>query len=577
MAKAAALAWLTLWLIVGSPASGYGQVGGAGYALRFHGNGVNDIDRVKVLIHDLSTTTAGPPANVGATDFTLELWLRATVAENPASAVQCGANNNWIYGNIVVDRDRYNQSRSFGLSIAGGVVAFGVRGSGTGSLTICGATNVLDGQWHHIAVQRRRADGWLWLYVDGRLETQADGPDGDVSYPADGVPGNFCGGPCVNDLYLVFGAEKHDAGPQFPSFSGWLDEIRLSNVLRYPVDFTRPSAPFVTDLNTVALYHLDEGIGDLITDSSGAPGGPSNGVRRYGGTPPGPEWQPSDAPLGSAPTTTVDFDNPAPPGSSGSFLNGVFQGIDFGTGQWRWESAYDVDPTNHIVLNSLSGTSRSFQFSPGPRVLTSMRVFATGVGIVTLSDNLGQTLTRTVTTGSMQLVTTGWTLPSSVVTVAFTSGSSLGIDDITYRGGGGGGTPGPGQAATIDFDNPAPPGASGSLLNGVFQGIDFGTGQWRWESAYDVDPTNHIYFDSSSGTSRSFQFSPGPRVLTSMRVFATSAGTLTLSDDLGQTVTRSVATGSMQLVTAGWAQPSTVITVTFTSGWNLGIDDITYQ
>jgi len=35
MGKAVVLAWLTLWLIVGSPASGYGQAGDAGYALRF--------------------------------------------------------------------------------------------------------------------------------------------------------------------------------------------------------------------------------------------------------------------------------------------------------------------------------------------------------------------------------------------------------------------------------------------------------------------------------------------------------------------------------------------------------------
>ena len=133
------------------------------------------------------------------------------------------------------------------------------------------------------------------------------------------------------------------------------------------------------------------------------------------------------------------------------------------------------------------------------------------------------------------------------------------------------------QTTTMDFDNPAPPGASGSLLNGVFQGIDFGTGQWRWESAYNVDPTNHIFFDSASGTSRSFQFSPGPRVLTSMRVFTSGAGTLTLSDDLGQTITRTVATGAMQVITTGWAQASTIVTVSFTSGWNLGLDDITYS
>jgi hypothetical protein len=573
MAKAVMLASLTVWLIVGSPATGYGQA--AGYALRFHGNGAQDIDRVKIQIDDPATTAPGPPADVGATDFTLEFWLKATVVENPASAVQCGANDNWIYGNVVVDRDRFDQGRAFGLSIAGGVVVFGVRGDGTGSRTICGATSVLDGQWHHIAVQRRRADGWLWLYVDGRLEAQANGPNGDVSYPDDGVPGNFCGGPCVNDPYLVFGAEKHDAGPQFPSFAGWLDEIRLSNVLRYPVDFTRPSAPFATDLNTVALYHFDEGSGDVIIDSSGAPGGPSNGVRRFGGTPPGPEWVLSDAPLGIGQTTTVDFDNPPPPGSSGSLLNGVFQGVDFGTGEWRWESAYNVDPTNHIYFDSPSGTSRSFQFSAGPRVLAGMRVFAISGGILTLSDNLGQTVSRTVTMGSMQLITTGWAQPSTVITVDFTSGSNLGIDDITYSSDGA--TRGRAQPTTVDFDNPAPPGSSGGFLNGMFQGVDFGTGEWRWESAYDVDPTNHIYFDSSSGTSRSFQFSPGPRVLTSMRVFTSGEGILTLSDDLGQTVTRSVATGSMQVIPTGWAQPSTVITVTFTSGWNLGIDDITYQ
>ncbi len=51
------------------------------------------------------------------------------------------------------------------------------------------------------------------------------------------------------------------------------------------------------DANTVGLYHFDEGNGDLITDTSGAPGGPSNGQRRYGGSPPGPAWVLSDAPL----------------------------------------------------------------------------------------------------------------------------------------------------------------------------------------------------------------------------------------------------------------------------------------
>ncbi len=263
----------------------------AASSLRFHGNGAGDIDRVKIRVDDPATSLPGPPADVGATDFTIEFWMKAGAAENTAAAVGCGDNIAWIYGNIVMDRDRFNQDRKFGLSVAGGVLVFGVSGDGTGDRTLCGTTTVLDGRWHHVAVQRRRSDGWMWLFVDGRREADEDGPDGDVSYPDDGVPGDYCGGPCLNsDPFLVFGAEKHDAGSAFPSYGGWLDEIRLSDVLRYSSDFTPGAVPFVPDANTVALYHLDEGAGDLVGDSSGAAGGPSDGERRFGGSPAGPEW-----------------------------------------------------------------------------------------------------------------------------------------------------------------------------------------------------------------------------------------------------------------------------------------------
>ena len=129
------------------------------------------------------------------------------------------------------------------------------------------------------------------------------------------------------------------------------------------------------------------------------------------------------------------------------------------------------------------------------------------------------------------------------------------------------------QTTTVDFDNPPPPGR----INGVFQGLDFGTGQWQWSGAYDVNPSNHIYFADSTGTSRSFQFSPGPRVLNGMRVYATTPGTLTLSDDAGQTFTQAVTTGSLQAVATGWTRPATTVTVSFTNEWDLGVDDITYS
>jgi glucose/arabinose dehydrogenase len=250
----------------------------AGHSLLFDGTGSGNVDRVRIRVDDPSTSLPGPRLDVGAADFTIELWVKGTLAGNAAPAIACGANSNWINGNVVLDRDRYNQDRKFGLSFGNGRAAFGVSGSGTGDRTICGTSNVLDGQWHHVAVQRRRSDGWLWLYVDGNLEAQADGPDGDVSYPDNGVPGNFCGGPCVNDPFLVIGAEKHDAGPAYPSFKGHVDELRISTMLRYPsANFPRPVAPFVADSATAALYHFDEGRGarlfDVVPKATGATDG----------------------------------------------------------------------------------------------------------------------------------------------------------------------------------------------------------------------------------------------------------------------------------------------------------------
>ncbi len=278
-----------------SSSSGVAEGGGSpsGYSLRFYGNGVGDIDRVKIPIDaPPPDASPGPPADVGAEDFTLEFWMLSLPSDNLAGAVTCGDNLAWINGNIIFDRDRYNQDRKFGVSLAGGHLVFGVSGDGTGDHTICGAADVTDGAWHHVAVQRRRADGRMWLFVDGVLEREEDGPDGDVSYPDDGVPGDFCGGPCTNsDPFLVIAAEKHDAGPAYPSFAGFIDEVRLSRALRYTVDFPRPVAPFSPDAETVALYHFDDP-GLVATDSSGAPGGPSHGSLEVGGNPEGPQWDP---------------------------------------------------------------------------------------------------------------------------------------------------------------------------------------------------------------------------------------------------------------------------------------------
>ncbi len=50
--------------------------------------------------------------------------------------------------------------------------------------------------------------------------------------------------------------------------AGTLDEVRISNIVRYDAEFT-PAHDHQTDKHTLALYHFDEGQGDVLKDSSG--------------------------------------------------------------------------------------------------------------------------------------------------------------------------------------------------------------------------------------------------------------------------------------------------------------------
>ncbi len=270
-----------------------------GFSLRFYGNGYGDLDRVKIPIDP------PVPADVGATDFTLDWWMKVLPGENGSTTCSPGGNG-WFFGNTIFDRDIYGDGDNgdFGVSLAGGRIAFGV-GKGSESETICSTTDLADAQWHHVAVVRNTS-GQMKLFVDGSLEGSGTGPVGEITY-RDGRSTNW-----PNDPFLVVGAEKNDLDNSlYPSYSGWLDEIRLSNVDRYESEFSLPSARFVPDANTNALYHLNEGFGNHIDDSSGAAGGPSDGARSYGGVLNGPEWT-EDTFWYVAPPTPTPTNTPTP-------------------------------------------------------------------------------------------------------------------------------------------------------------------------------------------------------------------------------------------------------------------------
>lgn len=256
------------------------------YSLRFYGSGTNDIDRVKIPVVSGSTSL---PVNIGATDFTIEFWLRFAPGKNNSEPCAEGEDT-WIYGNIIFDRDIFGTPDygDFGISLYGNRIAFGVH-NGSSGYTICSTTTLSANTWHHIAVTRA-LDGTMRIFLNGQLSPQDNGPEGNVSYRLGrSITDNY-----FNEPFIVIGAEKHDYDPNtYPSFSGWVDEVRLSNTIRYTTNFTPPNAPFTPDANTVGLYHFDEGSGTLILDSSNASGGPSHGTRNFGGNLPGPVFDPT--------------------------------------------------------------------------------------------------------------------------------------------------------------------------------------------------------------------------------------------------------------------------------------------
>ncbi len=277
-----------------------------GSSLRMFGTGLSDVDRVKIPLDSSGVTR---PVNVGL-DLTVELWIKAGAAENASAA--CDPERGWYYGRVLVDRDIFGEADAYGdygLAIMDGRIIAGVN-TAAGEQHLCSSVSVTDNQWRHVAFTRSAATGELRLFIDGAPAGEVSGPTGRLDYAI----GRATDYP-ASDPFLVLGAEKHD----FPGslyYNGLLDDLRISNNVRYSAAFTRPGAPHPTDAATVALYRFDEGAGVQIGDSSGASGGPSNGllIPRNNANP-AEHWS-NDTPFTTAPPPSPTSSATATPTSS---------------------------------------------------------------------------------------------------------------------------------------------------------------------------------------------------------------------------------------------------------------------
>jgi serine/threonine protein kinase len=210
------------------PGAGDGQIpnqsdaptSGPDFALEFDGK--KSHVKIPTLRHDAS----GP--------LTVEAWVSGSVPVLPKAIVVLGGKaraqlNNWRDGWYAFD-PRLEKSD-------------------------LGSVSIDPTKWVHLSYVMDTNEGRF--YVDGKLIS---------SSPRIGPL--ITDDPKLNCSWL--GGHPELATPDVTQYvlAGQIDEVRISNVSRYSQPFS-PPARFESDAQTIALYHFNEGQGDILRDSSG--------------------------------------------------------------------------------------------------------------------------------------------------------------------------------------------------------------------------------------------------------------------------------------------------------------------
>ncbi|RJR27995.1 hypothetical protein C4561_00625 [candidate division WWE3 bacterium] len=149
-------------------------------------------------------------------------------------------------------------------------------GYSTTDLNVTSASNAISYEtWQHITVT------WDGTTESDNVHVYVGGTEVSYTSKQDAV-----GSRNSDAAYNLYIGNSHN---QVRDYHGYMDEIRVSNIVRYTSSFTPPTSPFVRDEYTKLLLHLDENgddprnTGKVIDDSGNANHGTITGAKYVAG------------------------------------------------------------------------------------------------------------------------------------------------------------------------------------------------------------------------------------------------------------------------------------------------------
>ena len=314
--------------------------------------------------------------NFGTNNFTVEFWINFTNKNN--AGMFSNGTATYTTDSIVFGND-------------GGTSSFGFFHNPGGRLCHIAHSDFNTGTWYHIAATR--SGNTFTMYLNGVAKGSST-YSGTINFNA-------------NDATRIGMATWESP----TGFTGYIDEFRISNSVRYTAAFTPSTVAFTNDANTLLLIHAD-GV-DATTqfyDDTGSR--MQKGIQAVGNA----QVDTAQSKFGGASALFDGTDDELIIGSSSDFA--------MGTGDWTIE---------FWVRTNITGNQDYFDYRP--TTATQQIIYASGANLIYYQNGAGRI------TGTSVLSSNTWhhiaLARSGTSTKMFVDGTQVGstwTDTVNYNG-----------------------------------------------------------------------------------------------------------------------------------------------